>query len=117
MKMDTLQALYVDELKDLYNAENQILKALPKMIRAAGHPELKDAFTDHMKQTENHVKRLEQIFEGLEESPKGKKCHGMEGVLEEGAELIKEKPEAQVLDAGPDLGRAARRALRNGRVR
>src|SRR5580700_870685 len=100
MKMDTLQALYVDELKDLYSAENQILKALPKMIRAAGHPELKEAFTDHMKQTENQVKRLEQIFEGLEESPKGKKCHGMEGVLEEGAELIKEKPEADVLDAG-----------------
>ena len=100
MKLDTLKALYVDELKDLYNAENQILKALPKMIRAAGHPELKEAFTDHMKQTENQVKRLEQIFEGLEESPKGKKCHGMEGVLEEGAELIKEKPEADVLDAG-----------------
>ena len=100
MKMDTLKALYVDELKDLYSAENQILKALPKMIRAAGHPELKEAFTDHMKQTENQVKRLEQIFEGLEESPKGKKCHGMEGVLEEGAELIKEKPEADVLDAG-----------------
>src|ERR1700733_7307214 len=100
MKMDTLQARYVDELKDLYSAENQILKALPKMIRAAGHPELKEAFTDHMKQTENQVKRLEQIFEGLEESPKGKKCHGMEGVLEEGAELIKEKPEPQVLDAG-----------------
>jgi ferritin-like metal-binding protein YciE len=100
MKMDTLQALYVDELKDLYSAENQILKALPKMIRAAGHPELKEAFTDHMKQTENQVKRLEQILESLEESPKGKKCHGMEGVLEEGAELIKEKPEADILDAG-----------------
>jgi ferritin-like metal-binding protein YciE len=100
MKLDTLQALYVEELKDLYNAENQILKALPKMIRAAEHPELKEAFTDHMKQTQNHVKRLEQIFGGLDESPKGKKCHGMEGVLEEGAELIKEQPEPQVLDAG-----------------
>jgi ferritin-like metal-binding protein YciE len=100
MKLDTLQALYVEELKDLYNAENQILKALPKMIRAAEHPELKEAFTGHMKQTQNHVKRLEQIFGSLDESPKGKKCHGMEGVLEEGAELIKEKPEPQVLDAG-----------------
>jgi ferritin-like metal-binding protein YciE len=100
MKLDTLQALYVDELKDLYSAESQILKALPKMIRAAEHPELKKAFTDHMKQTENQVKRLEQIFETLEESPKGKKCHGMEGVLEEGDELIKEKPEQDVLDAG-----------------
>jgi ferritin-like metal-binding protein YciE len=70
------------------------------MIRATEHPELKEAFTGHMKQTENQVKRLERIFEGLDESPKGKKCHGMEGVLEEGAELIKEKPEPQVLDAG-----------------
>jgi ferritin-like metal-binding protein YciE len=100
MKLNTLKALYVDELKDLYSAESQILKALPKMIRAAGHPELKKAFSGHMKQTENHVKRLEQIFGSLDESPKGKKCHGMEGVLEEGAELIKEKPEPQVLDAG-----------------
>lgn len=100
MKLDTLQALYVEELKDLYSAENQILKALPKMIRATEHPELKEAFTDHMKQTENQVKRLEKIFQSLDESPKGKKCHGMEGVLEEGDELIQEKPEAQVLDAG-----------------
>jgi ferritin-like metal-binding protein YciE len=100
MKLDTLQALYVEELKDLYSAENQILKALPKMIRATEHPELKGAFTDHMKQTENHVKRLDTIFQSLDESPKGKKCHGMEGVLEEGAELIQEKPEPQVLDAG-----------------
>jgi ferritin-like metal-binding protein YciE len=100
MKLDTLQALYVDELKDLYSAESQILKALPKMIRAAEHPELKKAFSSHMKQTETHVKRLEQIFGTLDESPKGKKCHGMEGVLEEGAELIKEGPEPQVLDAG-----------------
>jgi len=100
MKLDTLQALYVDELKDLYSAESQILKALPKMIRAAEHPELKEAFTGHMKQTENQVKRLDKIFGSLDETPKGKKCHGMEGVLEEGAELIKEKPEQEVLDAG-----------------
>ena len=100
MKLDTLQALYVDEPGDLYSAESQILKALPKMIRAAAHPELKTAFTDHMKQTENQVRRLDKIFESLEESPKGKKCHGMEGVLEEGAELIKEQPEQDVLDAG-----------------
>jgi ferritin-like metal-binding protein YciE len=100
MKLNTLKALYIDELKDLYSAENQILKALPKMIRATEHPELKNAFTDHLKQTENHVKRLERIFKTLDESPKGKKCHGMEGVIEEGAELIKEKPEPQILDAG-----------------
>lgn len=100
MELNTLHELYVDELKDLYSAENQILKALPKMIRATTHPELKNAFTDHMKQTENQVKRLEHIFADLDESPKGKKCHGMEGVLEEGAELIKERPAADVLDAG-----------------
>jgi ferritin-like metal-binding protein YciE len=100
MELNTLHELYVDELKDLYSAENQILKALPKMIRATTHPELKNAFTDHMKQTENQVKRLEHIFADLDENPKGKKCHGMEGVLEEGAELIKERPAADVLDAG-----------------
>lgn len=100
MKLNTLRELYVDELKDLYSAEHQILKALPKMIRATTHRELKDAFTDHLKQTDNQVKRLERIFADLDTSPKGKKCHGMEGVLEEGAELIKERPEDQVLDAG-----------------
>jgi len=100
MELDTLQELYIDELKDLYSAENQILKALPKMIRATTHRELKDAFTAHMKQTEHQVKRLERIFAALDASPRGKKCHGMEGVLEEGAELIRERPEPQVLDAG-----------------
>jgi ferritin-like metal-binding protein YciE len=70
------------------------------MIRATTHRELKDAFTGHLKQTENQVKRLDRIFATLDASPKGKKCHGMEGVLVEGAELIRERPEAQVLDAG-----------------
>lgn len=98
--LDTLEQLYVNELKDLYSAEQQILKALPKMIKAAGHPELKQAFTTHLNQTEGHVERLERIFEDLGASPKGKRCHGMEGVIEEGAELIGEKPEQRVLDAG-----------------
>lgn len=96
----TLQELYVEELKDLYSAESQILKALPKMIKAATHEALKAAFETHRRQTETHVQRLEQVFEALGESPKGKKCHGMEGVIEEGAELIQEKPEPAVLDAG-----------------
>jgi ferritin-like metal-binding protein YciE len=96
----TLSDLYVEELKDLYSAENQILKALPKMIKAAGHQTLKDAFETHRRQTEGHVQRLETIFEELGASPKGKKCHGMEGVIEEGAELIQEKPAPDVLDAG-----------------
>jgi len=100
MEMETLKDLYVEELKDLYSAENQIIKALPKMIKAASHNELKQAFTKHLKQTEMHAQRVEQICDELGVSPKGKKCVGMEGLLKEGSELIKEKPEPDVLDAG-----------------
>ena len=100
MPMETLHELYVEEIKDLYSAENQILKALPRMIKAATHPQLKRAFTKHEKQTRTHVKRLEKIAKSLGEKPTGKKCHGMEGLLEEGKALMKEKPEANVLDAG-----------------
>jgi ferritin-like metal-binding protein YciE len=100
MEMETLQDLYVDELKDLYSAENQILKALPRMIKAASHPQLKRAFTKHEQQTRQHVKRLERICKELDVSPRGKKCVGMEGLLEEGKELMKEKPDEDVLDAG-----------------
>lgn len=100
MELDTLEPLYVEELKDLWSAEKQILKALPKMIKAAGHKELKRAFTQHERQTRGHVARLERIFKQLDSSPRGKKCVGMEGLLEEGSELIKEKPEPDVLDAG-----------------
>jgi ferritin-like metal-binding protein YciE len=100
MEMETLKDLYVEEIKDLYSAENQILKALPRMIKAATHPQLKKAFTKHEKQTREHVKRLERICRELDEKPTGKKCVGMEGLLEEGKELIKEKPEKEVLDAG-----------------
>ena len=100
MQLETLHDLYVEEIKDLYSAENQILKALPRMIKAATHPQLKKAFTKHERQTREHVKRLERICKELGEKPTGKKCHGMEGLLEEGKELIKEKPEKDVLDAG-----------------
>ena len=100
MELDSLHKLYVDELKDLYSAENQILKALPRMIKAATNPQLKQGFTKHERQTQQHVKRLERIFKSLGAKPTGKKCVGMEGVLKEGAELIKEKPEKEVLDAG-----------------
>jgi ferritin-like metal-binding protein YciE len=100
MELDTLEALYVDELKDRWSAEKQILKALPRMIRAAGDKDLKRAFTQHERQTRQHVTRLERIFKQLDASPRGKKCVGMEGLLEEGAELIKEKPDQDVLDAG-----------------
>jgi ferritin-like metal-binding protein YciE len=100
MEMESLRELYVDELKDLWSAETQITKALPKMIKAATHPKLKKAFNTHLKQTERQIKRLERIFKELDESPRGKKCVGMEGLLKEGSELIKEKPAADVLDAG-----------------
>jgi ferritin-like metal-binding protein YciE len=100
MEMDTLAELYIDELKDLWSAENQILKALPRMIKAASASPLKQAFRTHEQQTREHVRRLERIFKSLGASPRGKKCVGMEGLLEEGSELIKERPEADVLDAG-----------------
>ncbi|MEP7065196.1 MAG: ferritin-like domain-containing protein [Gemmatimonadota bacterium] len=100
MEMDTLRELYVEELKDLWSAETQITKALPKMMKAATNPKLKKAFNTHLKQTERQIKRLERIFKELDESPRGKKCVGMEGLIKEAQELIKEKPEADVLDVG-----------------
>ncbi|HTE44884.1 MAG TPA: ferritin-like domain-containing protein [Gemmatimonadaceae bacterium] len=100
MELDTLRDLYIDELKDLYSAEKQLLKALPKMAKNATDPRLKKAFTDHLDETAGHVERLEEIFESLEASPRGKKCVGMEGLIEEAQELIGEDAEESVLDAG-----------------
>jgi ferritin-like metal-binding protein YciE len=100
MDMETLKDLYVEELKDLYSAEKQILKGLAKMTKAAKHPDLKQAFQRHAQMTEVHVERLERICADLDVSPRGKKCVGMEGLIEEASELIKEKPDADVLDAG-----------------
>jgi len=100
MSLQTLEDLYVDELKDLYSAETQIVKALPKMAKAASSPDLKKAFETHLQQTEGHVQRLEQIFEKLGKSPRGKACKGMQGLLEEGEELIAEEGEPKVKDAG-----------------
>ena len=100
MKLDTLQKLYVEELRDLYNAENQLLKALPKMAKAASSEELKNAFEKHLKQTETHVERLEDIFQALDQNPKGKTCYGMKGLVEEGSEILKEEGDPSVLDAG-----------------
>jgi ferritin-like metal-binding protein YciE len=99
MPNEGLKELYVDELKDLYNAENQLVKALPKMARAASSAELRAGFEEHLEQTKGHVQRLERIFKMLEESPKGKKCRGMEGLVEEGSELMKEDFEDALLDA------------------
>jgi ferritin-like metal-binding protein YciE len=100
MKLDTLQKLYTDELRDLYNAENQLLKALPKMAKAASSRELKDAFEKHLEQTKTHVERLERVFEELDEKPKGKTCRAMKGLIEEGSEILKEDGDDSVLDAG-----------------
>jgi len=100
MKLDSLHKLFVEELRDLYSAEGQILKALPKMAKAAANPKLKAAFEAHLVETEGQVARLEQIFEELGEKPTGKTCKAMKGLVEEGSELMKEDAEPEVLDAG-----------------
>jgi len=100
MKLDTLEKLYINELRDLYNAEQQLLKALPKMAKGASSEELKDAFEKHLEQTKSHVERLEHVFEELDEKPKGKTCKAMKGLIEEGSEILEEDGEASVLDAG-----------------
>ncbi len=99
MSLDSLQALYISELKDLYSAENQLLKALPKMAKAASSPELSQAFKAHLEETKGHVERLEAVFQELDASPKGKKCKAMEGLIEEASELLKEEAAPDVMDA------------------
>ena len=100
MKMDTLHELYVEELKDLYDAEKQLVAALPKMAKAASHSELRQAFENHLEQTKEHAARLEMILGELEELGRVKKCKGMQGLIEEGKELLEEDVEEDVLDAG-----------------
>ena len=95
-----LEELLVDELKDLYSAENQIVKALPKMAKAAGSPELKRAFERHLEETKRQVERLDQIGDQLGVRLTGKRCKGMAGLIEEGSELIGEDPDQDALDAG-----------------
>jgi ferritin-like metal-binding protein YciE len=95
-----LEELLVDELKDLYSAENQIIKALPKMAKTATSPELKRAFERHLEETRTHVERLEQIGEQLGSKMTGKKCHGMEGLIEEGKEIMEEDLDDNAIDAG-----------------
>jgi ferritin-like metal-binding protein YciE len=100
MKISSLKELFVEELKDVYDAENQIVKALPKMAKATSTPELRRAFEEHLEQTKGHVRRLEQIFEGLGEQAKAKKCDGLRGIIEEGADVISDGEEGPVRDAG-----------------
>jgi ferritin-like metal-binding protein YciE len=98
--MNPLEELLVDELKDLYSAENQIIKALPRMAKAATSPELRRAFERHLEETRRQVERLDQIGEELEMKMTGKKCKGMEGLIAEGKELMEEDLEEDALDAG-----------------
>jgi ferritin-like metal-binding protein YciE len=100
VKLQNLRDLWVDELKDLYHAEHQILKALPKMVKAAVDEELMTAFEEHLEQTRGHVERLERVFEQIDEAPKGKRCKGMEGIIAEGKEMLD-------LDLPDPLGDAA----------
>ena len=100
MEMNRLKHLYIEELKDLYSAETQMVKALPKMANAASSEELRAGFEEHLGQTKEHVVRLEKILKALGESPKGKKCKGMDGLIKEGSEMIAEDPAPEELDAG-----------------
>jgi ferritin-like metal-binding protein YciE len=100
MEQNSLRELYIEELKDLYSAENQLLKAIPKMAKASESEELRKGFEQHLEQTRGHVSRLEKIFGNLGESPKGKKCKGMEGLISEGGEMIEEHDESEMRDAG-----------------
>jgi ferritin-like metal-binding protein YciE len=99
MAMNNMQDLYLHELKDIHNAEKQILQALPKMAKAASHQELRQAFEEHERVTEEQVRRLETIFDDLGQKPSGKKCKGMEGLIEEGEEILSEDADPDVRDA------------------
>ena len=100
MKLETLKDLYIQELKDLYSAEKQIVKALPRMVKAANHPKLKAGFGKHLEETKEQAARLEKLLSAHGETTRGPKCEGMEGVLKEGEEMIEEEADEEVRDAG-----------------
>lgn len=100
MKLESLNDLYLEQLRDLYSAETQILDALPKMAAAATSPDLKKGFNDHLRQTEEHVSRLERIFTDLKEKPKGETCEAMKGLIKEGSSMVKADGEPAAIDAG-----------------
>jgi ferritin-like metal-binding protein YciE len=99
MALESMQDLFLNELKDVYNAEKQILRALPRMAKAAEAPALQQAFNKHLRETEGHVTRLERIFKSLGQAARGKKCKGMEGLIEEGKEILEEEGAPEVIDA------------------
>lgn len=100
MELETLKDLYIAELKDLYSAEKQIIKALPKMVKAASNEQLAAGFATHLEETKEHAVRLERILASHDQTTRGPKCKGMEGVLAEGAEMIEEEGDDEVRDAG-----------------
>jgi ferritin-like metal-binding protein YciE len=100
MKLNSLDKLYLEELRDLYSAETQLVKALPKMAKGASSDELKEAFESHLEQTKEHVERLTKIFGRLEEKPTGKTCQAMKGLIEEGSEMLEQEGDESVIDAG-----------------
>ena len=100
MPMDSMEKLYVDQLRDIYDAENQLVRALPKMAKAATSGELRTAFEGHLEKTRGHIRRLDEIFRGLGHPPKGKSCKAMIGLVEEGEELIRGDMDPSVKDAG-----------------
>jgi ferritin-like metal-binding protein YciE len=100
MAIQTMEELFIDQLRDIYHAEKQLTKALPKMAKNATSAELREAFEDHLAQTEEHVSRIEQVFERINSRAKAKRCAAMEGLVEEGGELINAKPSGEILDAG-----------------
>ena len=104
MSVSTIQELFVDELRDIYHAEKQLVKALPKMAKAAAHPQLKAAFTSHLEETKGQVGRLEEVFELLDVAKRAKPCAAMEGLLEEAASMMEEVEDPQVLDVGMIVG-------------
>ena len=99
MELKSLKDLYVEQLKDLYSAEKQLTEALPKMAKAASSAELKEAFQEHLQETKGHVQRLEQIFKNLDEKPSGETCEAMEGLIEEGEEVVEARGDAAARDA------------------
>jgi ferritin-like metal-binding protein YciE len=99
MPAESLHDAFEEELKDVLSAEKQLLKALPKMAKAATNEDLKAGFEEHLEQTKGHVERLEKVFEMLDKTPRAKKCKAMEGLIEEGSEIMEEDAEPQVLDA------------------
>lgn len=96
--LDSLQAVFEDQIKDLFNAENQLVKALPKMAKAASNPSLRTAFTEHLDETRRHVERLQKIADLMEFKPTGKKCKAMEGLIEEGKEALEETGDDLLID-------------------